>query len=212
MGCWMSAETKFDPRLCLDFRHVLGDALCDERRLACRLPRVTPWRSRHRVRPELVHVLRNPAGTAVAARVGRGGDIAGTADLLRPAGHGSVRSCRAGRAADLGAVGRQHHGGARRSRQHRSGPSRRRRCGNTSRTVCSNASVSHDRARRARRLEPLSQRTQGQTSKLSWTFSSTCGEPGKYSMRSIRTCRGTRKFGQHGPKRNAWRRAHGPSH
>ena len=44
----------------------------------------------------------------------------------------------------------------------RSGPSRRRRCGNTSRTVCSNASVSHDRARRARRLGArFPQRTAG---------------------------------------------------
>jgi len=41
--------------------------------------------------------------------VGRSDDVAGSAHLLRPAGHGSVRSRHGGRAADLGAVGRQHH-------------------------------------------------------------------------------------------------------
>jgi hypothetical protein len=69
--------------------------------------------SRHRVRPELVHVLRASPGATVPSRLGRGDDIARSAHLLRPAGHGSVRSRRAGRAADTGAVGRQHHGGAR---------------------------------------------------------------------------------------------------
>ena len=56
--------------------------------------------------------------------VGRGDDIARSTDLLRPAGHRSVRSRHAGRAADLGAMGRQHHRGARRSRESRSGPPR----------------------------------------------------------------------------------------
>ena len=36
---------KLDPLLGLDFRNVLGDALRDERERACRLPRITPWRS-----------------------------------------------------------------------------------------------------------------------------------------------------------------------
>ena len=73
--------------------------------------------SRHRVRPELVHELRGLSGATVPSRVGRGDDIARSADLLRPAGHRSLRSRHAGRAADLGAMGRQHHRGARRSRK-----------------------------------------------------------------------------------------------
>ena len=44
-----------DPLLGLDFRNVLGDAVCDERGLARRLSRLTRGRARHRVRPELVH-------------------------------------------------------------------------------------------------------------------------------------------------------------
>ena len=108
---------KLDPLLGLHFRNVLGDALCAERGLARRLSRVTRRSSRHRVRPELVHVLRGPSGATVHSRVGRGDDIARSTDLLRPAGHGSVRSRHAGRAADLGAMGRQHHRGARRSRE-----------------------------------------------------------------------------------------------
>lgn len=53
-------------------------------------------------------LLRGAAGTAVPSRVGRGDDIARPTDLLRPAGHGSVRSGHCRRAADVGAVGRQH--------------------------------------------------------------------------------------------------------
>ena len=59
------------------------------------------------------------------SRLGRGDDVARSADLLRPAGHGCVRSGHVGRAADLGAMGRQHHRGARRSRESRSGSRRR---------------------------------------------------------------------------------------
>ena len=103
---------KLDPLLGLHFRSVLGDALCDERGLARRLSRVTRRSSRHRVRPELVHLLRDLSGATVPSRVGRGDDIARSTHLLRPAGHGSIRSRHAGRAADLGAMGRQHHRGA----------------------------------------------------------------------------------------------------
>ena len=76
----------------------------------------------------------------------------GSAHLLRPAGHGSVRSRHAGRAADLGAVGRQHHRGARRSRKSRSGPPRDRRRIRDGGAVRSDTSVAHHRAGRARRL------------------------------------------------------------
>ena len=107
-----SIETKLGPLLGLHFRNVLGDALCAERGLARRLSRVTRRCSRHRVRPELVHVLRVSSGATVHSGVGRGDDVARSADLLRPAGHGSLRSRHAGRAADLGAMGRQHHRGA----------------------------------------------------------------------------------------------------
>ena len=80
--------------------------------------------SRHRVRPELVHQLRGPAGAAVDPGLGRGDDIARPADLLRPARHRRIRSRRSGCDADLGAMGRQHHRGAGRSRQPRSGSRR----------------------------------------------------------------------------------------
>ena len=143
---------KLDPLLGLHFRNVLGDALCAERGLARRLSRVTRRSARHRVRPELVHVLRNPSGAAVPSRVGRGDDVARSADLLRPAGHGSVRSRHAGRAADLGAMGRQHHRGAGRSRESRSGPRRDRRRVRVSGAVRGDTSVSHHRAGRARGL------------------------------------------------------------
>ncbi len=73
----------------LDFRNVLGDALRAERGLARRLSRVTRRSSRHRVRPELVHLLRGSSGATVRSRVGRGDDIARSAHLLRPAGHGA---------------------------------------------------------------------------------------------------------------------------
>src|SRR5262245_16451899 len=53
-----------------------------------------------------------------------GDDIAWSAHLLRPTGHRSLRSRHSGCAADLGAMGRQHHRGARRSREPRSSPSR----------------------------------------------------------------------------------------
>ena len=53
------------------------------------------------------------AGAAVRARVGRGDDIAWSADLLRPTGHRGVRSRQAGGITDLGAMDRQHHRGAR---------------------------------------------------------------------------------------------------
>jgi pimeloyl-ACP methyl ester carboxylesterase len=37
-----------------------------------------------------------------------------------------------------------------------------------------------------------------------------CGGQGRSTMRSIRTCRGTRQFGRRGPDKNAWRPAQGP--
>src|ERR1700748_2185780 len=44
---WLSQRTApvIDTFLGIDFRNVLGDALCDERGLACRVSRVTPWPS-----------------------------------------------------------------------------------------------------------------------------------------------------------------------
>ena len=69
-------------------------------------------------------LLRGLSGAPVYSRMDRGDDVARSAHLLRPAGHGSVRPRHAGRAADLGAVGRQHHRGARRPREQRSGPRR----------------------------------------------------------------------------------------
>ena len=50
-----------------------------------------------------------------------------SAHLLRPTGHGSLRSGHAGRAANLGTMGRQHHRGVRPSWEPRSGPSREHR-------------------------------------------------------------------------------------
>ena len=152
---------KRDPLLGLHFGNVLGDALRTKRRFARRLSHVTRRPSRHRVRPELVHVLRESSGAAVRSRVGRGDDIARPTDLLRPAGHGSVRSGHVGRAADLGAVGRQHHRGARRSREPRSGPRRGRRGVRDSGAVRGYTSVPHNRAGRARGLRGSATRTDG---------------------------------------------------
>ena len=143
---------KLDPLLGLDFRNVLGDALRAERGLARRLSRVTRRSSRHRVRPELVHVLRGSSGATVHSRVGRGDDVARSAHLLRPAGHGSIRSRHAGRAADLGAMGRQHHRGARRPRESRSGSRRVERRVRARGAVRGDTSVAHHRAGRARRF------------------------------------------------------------
>ena len=118
-------------------------------------------RARHRVRPELVHLLRGPSGATVPSRVGRGDDIARSADLLRPAGHGSVRSRLAGRVADLGAMGRQHHRGARRSRESRSGAPVAHRRVRDSGAVRRDTSVSHHRAGRARGLRGSERSTHG---------------------------------------------------
>ena len=60
-----------------------------ERRPARRLSRVIPWCMRHRVRPELVHLLRGPAGASLCSRMGRGDDVARSTHLLRPAGTGA---------------------------------------------------------------------------------------------------------------------------
>ena len=119
-----SIETKLGPLLGLHFRNVLGDALRAEWGFARRLSRVPRRSSRHCVRSELVHLLRGCSGVTVHSRVGRGDDLARSAHLLRSAGHRSVRSRDAGCAADLGAMGRQHHRGARRPRKSRSGSRR----------------------------------------------------------------------------------------
>ena len=79
----MTPETR--PLLGLHFRTVLGDALRAERGLARRLSRVARWSARHRVRPELVLLLR-AFSEPVPPRVGRGDDVARSADFLRPAG------------------------------------------------------------------------------------------------------------------------------
>ncbi len=86
-----------------------------------------PGDARHCVRAELVHLLRGHPRVAVHPRLDRGDDVDRSGDLLRPARHRSVRSHRPGRAADVGAMGRQHHRGAGRSRQSRSCPPRYRR-------------------------------------------------------------------------------------
>jgi hypothetical protein len=57
----LAAHPKLDLAPGLNFRRVLGDALRDERGLARRLSRITPWRSRHRIRPELVLELNQSA-------------------------------------------------------------------------------------------------------------------------------------------------------
>ena len=78
-------------------------------------------------------------------------------------GSGSVRSVDAGRAADVGAVGRQHHRGVRRSRESRSGTRRGRRRVHTSGAVRGDISVPHNRAGRARGLCGFGGRTHGGT-------------------------------------------------
>ena len=84
--------------------------------------------------------------------LGRGDDIAWSADLLRPAGLGSVRSRRAGRAANLGAMDRQHHRGAGRARQPRCSPTRGQRRHRDSGSVRRDVPVAYHRAGRARGL------------------------------------------------------------
>ena len=80
--CGICMTPKLDPILGLHFRNVLGDALCAEWGLVRRLPHVARRSSRHRVRPELGHVLRGSSGAAVHSGVGRGDDIARSAHLL----------------------------------------------------------------------------------------------------------------------------------
>ena len=67
-------------------------------------------------------------------------------------GIGSVRSRRSWRAADIGAMGRQHHRSSRRSRESRSGTPGERRRVDDSGAVRGNTSVPHNRAGRARGL------------------------------------------------------------
>jgi hypothetical protein len=50
-------DTEPQPLLGLHFRNILGDALCVERGLECRLSRVARGSARRSVRPELVHHL-----------------------------------------------------------------------------------------------------------------------------------------------------------
>jgi hypothetical protein len=94
---------------------------------------------------------------------GRGDDIARSTRLFRPAGHGSVRSRHAGRAADLGAVGRQHHRSVGRSRKPRSGPPGGRRRVRASSAFCSNTSVAQPPRWSCSRayVDALAQRTDG---------------------------------------------------
>ena len=152
------------------------------------------------------------AGAAVPSRVGRGDDIARSAHLLRPAGHGSVRSRHAGRAADLGAMGRQHHRGARRSRESRSGPRRDRRRVRDRRR-CSRRHIRPAPPRwscsRATR-HPMAERTDGLDPEEVLAAMVAMWGTGEFNMRSIRTCRGTRRSGRRGRDTNAWRRAQGP--
>ena len=67
----------------------------------------------------------------------------------QPGTHGSVRSRHAGCAADVGAMGRQHHRGVRRSREPRSGPPCECRSAPDIGTVRRDTSVPHHRARSA---------------------------------------------------------------
>jgi hypothetical protein len=145
-------DTKPQRLLGLHFRNVLRDALCAERELAHCLSHIARRSSRHRVRRELVYMLRGSSGAAFKSGLYRGNDIARSAHLLRPAGHRRVRSCHARCAADFGTMGRQHHRRSGRPRESRSGSRRvelrvRARC-----AVRSHTSVPHYRAGRARRL------------------------------------------------------------
>ena len=134
----------------------------------------------------------------------------GSAHLLRPAGHRSVRSRHAGCAADLGAMGRQHHRGARRSRESRSGSPRDRRRVRDSGAVRGDTSVPHHRAGRARGLRRCeAARADSFKTKADAAHGRACGARERCSMSSIRTCRGTRRSGQRGLGWNAWRPAQG---
>ena len=171
-------------------------ALNGDLRVAYRTSR--EGRSRHRVRPELVHLLRASAGAAVTSGVGRGDDVTRSADLLRPARHGSVRSRQAGRAADFGAMGRQHHRSARRSRESRSCPPR------ADGAVATAALFAATHPSRTTALVVIegyadSRSPNGFDLEDSWMPLSPCGDR-EINTRSIQTCRGMRIFGQRGPE------------
>ena len=55
--------------------------------------------------------------------------------------------------------------------------------------------------------DPVAERTEGSIPRKSSLPWSPCGARGSSNMRSIRTCRGTRRSGQRGLEWNAWRRA-----
>ena len=202
-------EPKLDPLYGLEFRNVLGDALCAERGLARRLPRVTPWRSRHRVRPELVLLLRGSSGAAVHSRVGRGDDIARS---TRSSSTSRARECpiRSPRA---------------RCRPWSNGPTASPQCWTISRVAKRSSSRTAARSQlrhcSPRHIHLARQRLLcSRGSRIRWLNApmgslqricsmprSRCGERGSCNVRSIRTCRGTRRSGQRGPGWNVWRRA-----
>ena len=158
--------------------------------------------------PNWFTMLRAFSGAAVPSRVGRGDDVARSAHLLRPTGHRSVRSRHAGRAANVGTMGRQHHRSARRSRESRSGTPRAELRVRASGAVRGNTSVPHHRAGRARGLRRSAKRTDGTHPEEFLAAWRHVGH-GRDTACSIRTCRGTRRSGQRGPEWNVWRRAQG---
>ena len=95
----------------------------------------------------------------------------------------------------------------------RSGPPRDRRRVPGSGAVRSDISVPHHRAGRARGLRGSdAERTDGlDLEEFLAAMVADVGHGRVRNMCSIRTCRGTRRSGQHGHGMNAWRQAQGPS-
>src|SRR4029079_2853624 len=79
---------------------AVGDSLCTEWRASCRVSDESGRSTRHRVRVQLVHELRDPPGAFWDAWLGRADGDARPGYLLRPTRHGSIRSGIAGFASD----------------------------------------------------------------------------------------------------------------
>ena len=146
-------DAKLDALLGLHFRNVLGDALRAERGLARRLPHVS------------AKVLATSCSSRPGSPTARSSRSCrrmqgwveamtslGRLIFLDQPGTGASDPVDPGRDADLGAMGRQHHRGARRSRHWRSGPRRHQRHARDGGAVRRDTSVPHHRAGRARRL------------------------------------------------------------
>jgi hypothetical protein len=165
---------------------VISLAVQHDGRPACRLQITQP-----------VHVHAIASGMAKAS-------TARSAHFLRPTWHGSVRPHHTGRTADPGAMGRQHYRGVGRSRKSRSRPAREHRRVSAGGAVRSYTSISRTALVVLEGYADAKvERPDGLKQEEFIATAAACGGRENSNMCSIRICRGTRKFGQHGLGWNA---------